>query len=438
MLFASLIRWNNNARILVDIYLVKVFIGKLLMKKSMLFVALLVFFNPLHAQSQANNITGLNDFAFKIYQQAATETNDNNFAISPFGISSLLNIVYLGTNGSTKQEIAKALGYTSQNNNKLDISRLTKSFINSPPCTNVLTCNKITQYFKPTSQFNCGNALWMQSGIQLNPDFAQKFDKLNAGKYYYVDYVNKPNDAADQINTWVANLTNNYIKQLITSDLIGKQTRMIATNVIYFKGLWQTAFKPSATQLGKFTLNDGKIIQVPMMSANDSFSYAENPSMKILILPYKDSSLAMAIILPRQGQFDQFVKSLNFDKVMNVINNSSKSEINIKVPKFILQSTFNNLSNNLMNVGVKQLFTPAADFSIMTKSPLYVSNVIQKVYVAVDEQGTIAAAATGMVIFGSAMVIPKIFNADHPFVFLIYDTKSNLILFMGNVMNPLQ
>lgn len=410
------------------------------MKKLMFILMLLLSFNSPnnYAQYQANNISGLNNFAFKIYQQAATESKRNNFAISPLGISSLLNIVYLGTSGNTKQEIARALGYTTQNNEP-DINALIQSFMNAPTCTNILTCNKVVQYFKPTSQFNYGNALWMQSDILLNPDFVLKFDKLDAGKYYNVDFVNKPNDAANKINQWVATLTNNYIKQLITPDLIDDQTRMIATNAIYFKGLWRTAFKPSATQPGDFTLNNGKIIQAPMMSVKDSFKYAENSTMKILVLPYKDSNLAMAIILPQKtGQFDQFVQSLHLDTIMALLNNKLESDVHVTLPKFILQSKFDNIKNNLSQLGIKQLFTPTADFSAMTKSPLYVSNIIQKVYVAVDEQGTVAAAATGIVMFGAAMVQPDIFNADHPFVFMIYDTKSNLILFMGNVVNPLQ
>jgi serpin B len=401
------------------------------MKKIILLISLLFLAFPLYADNdvQQTNITGLNKFAFNLYQQIVNKSAGTNIAVSPFGVSSLLNILYIGANGDTQQEIGNALGLTTQTPNGLDINSMTHSFISESSQNSSST---------DSSQFIFGNALWLQSGMQLNPPFTQRLNTLNGGLSYNVDFVKNPSQSADQINAWVANLTNNYIKNLITPGLINDQTRVILTNAIYFKGLWENAFDPSITHPGDFTLDNGNVIKVPLMSQSHSFGYAENDSFRMLVLPYKNSSLTMAILLPKQpGQFSQFVKSFNLDTFNDLsAKEYAVDKMTVTLPKFIIQSTFANLENNLKSMGINKAFTSSADFSAMTSSQgIKVSKVIQKVYVGVDEKGTIAAAATGMSIMATT-VMPMSFNADHPFMFLIYDKNSHLILFMGDVMDP--
>ncbi len=372
------------------------------------------------------NVNQLNQFAINLYQQSSnTSYAYKNMAISPFGISLVLEIIYSATSRVTQAEIGHVLGNEPQNNTPYSLNDLANTFVNS----------------LGSGQFINANALWLQSDIQLKPNFVDQFKDADSGNFYFVDFLHNPDKASDQINDWVKDKTKGFIPQLIDPGMLDDQTKVVITNAIYFKGLWQNAFDKSFTEPDLFTLNNGQQISVPMMSQDTSFDYDENSTWQMISMPYKESSLAMVILLPKnKSDFSKDISSLNNNELMSLIEKATSNEIMLSMPKFILHSAFDDLQQNLQSLGIKQIFSNNADFSPMTDfKPLRVSQVIQKTYVAVDESGTVAAAATGAGMVGAAVVEehkPLVLKINHPFLFMIYDTQTQLILFIGNVWDP--
>lgn len=392
------------------------------------------FSSPLNAltEQQAatqNGPAALNYLGIDLYKQITDTHAYQNSAVSPLSVTLLLNALYFSTAGNTQQEIAKALGLLKPD----DTDQFIKTIASLQHCGEQLNCPS-DNLTSSSNQLLYSNALWVQSGISLNPNSIHKFDDYQI-KHYYVDF-NQPLDALKQINTWVRNFTRGYISELVTPDMITKKTALIATNVIYFKGLWKMSFDPSKTKPDTFTLNNGQPKSVAMMSQSNSFAYAENDIAQMVIMPYQDNNLAMAVILPKEkGNFEQFTKSLSSNSILDFINNAVPRDITVWLPKFTIESTFDSMGANLQNLGIKQIFTEQADFSPLTNSDIFLSKVIQKVYVQVDEKGTLAAVSTAAIL-GFTGPGPQLLKFDHPFVFIIYDTKSKLILFIGNVLNP--
>lgn len=406
------------------------------MKKIVLLICFLCVTFTINAQQQSQGGTStLNNFAVNLYKQLAVQNKNQNIALSPFGVTSVLNILYPCTAGSTQQEIGKLLG---ELNNQYMINQLTQSLISTASCGDHFYCRLFNNLFpSEMSQFIFGNALWVQSGISINQNIINQFNDIHIN-HYYVDFTHNPDNAITQINKWAANLTEGYIGDIVSSKTVSNDTAMVVTNAIYFKGLWQKAFDTSDTVSDTFYLNNGQTKNVDMMSQTENFAYANNNSAQMLIMTYKHTSLAMAIILPKQeSHINQFISALNTNFIVDLINNAQNTKLMIKIPKFTVQSTLDDMEKNLQNLGIKQIFTDQADFSPLTKNKLRLSKVIQKTYVQIDEKGTIATAATaGVVMFGTAP--PPAFKVNHPFIFVIYDTKTKLILFIGDVMDPSQ
>jgi len=222
--------------------------------------------------------------------------------------------------------------------------------------------------------------------------------------------------------------------------VLSELTRLVLTNAIYFKGNWDRQFKKAATQPGPFTTADGKKIEVPMMNQTEEFKYAETETFQGLELPYVDNELSMVVLLPKKiDGLGDFEKTLTAENLSQWLGKFHKRKVIVSVPKFTMTSQFS-LASVLKSMGMTDAFTPdAADFSGMNdRRDLFISAVIHKAYVEVNEEGTEAAAATGVVVgVTSAMPTqPPVFRADHPFLFLIRDNRTASILFIGRVMNP--
>ena len=217
-------------------------------------------------------------------------------------------------------------------------------------------------------------------------------------------------------------------------------TRLVLTNAIYFKGNWARQFKEDRTKEAPFTLSNGQKVDVAMMNQTAEFKYMETEDFQSLELPYVDNELSMIILLPRESDgLYEFEKTLTVENLSNWLGKLGKRKVIVSVPKFKMTSQFG-LASVLKSMGMTDAFVPnVADFSGMNgERDLFISAVIHKAYVDVDEQGTEAAAATGVVV-GITSVGPietPVFRADHPFLFLIRDNHLGSILFIGRVMNP--
>jgi serpin B len=216
-------------------------------------------------------------------------------------------------------------------------------------------------------------------------------------------------------------------------------TRLVLTNAIYFKGNWAKQFKENRTKDAPFTLADGRKIDVPMMNQKAEFGYTETDTFQTLELPYVNEELSMIILLPKKfDALNEFEKTLTLENLAQWLSKINKREVMVFVPKFKMTSQFG-LAPVLKSMGMKDAFSSNADFSgINGKRNLFISAVIHKAFVEVNEEGTEAAAATGVVMkltSVSPVRIP-VFRTDHPFLFLIRDNLSGSILFIGRVDNP--
>lgn len=372
-------------------------------------------------------VDGNNAFAFDAYQ---TLKDDGDLFYSPYSISLALAMTYAGANGDTAQQMAKTLHFT------LPQEQLHPAF-------NSLE-TKLSQRGQGAKgkdakgfRLNIVNAIWGQKGYT----FLQKFLDTLAENYgagiRILDFMNAPEPSRLTINNWVSDQTEGQIKDLIPQGAIDAMTRLVLTNAIYFNAAWQYPFQKDATSDGTFYLLQGDKITVPMMRETESLGYAEGNDYQAVELPYDGRELSMLILLPQSGQFTAFEKSFDAKKADAIIQSLASKRIALTMPKFEFTSSFS-LKNALSTMGMPVAFTDNADFSGMDgKRDLFISAVLHKAFVSVDEAGTEAAAATAVIIAATAMPVGPIeLTINRPFIFLIRDNQTGTILFIGRVMNP--
>jgi serpin B len=292
---------------------------------------------------------------------------------------------------------------------------------------------------KGAYELNVANALWGQKGYGFLEDFLELIRTSYGGRLNEVDFIRATETTRKTINTWVEKKTNNKIKNLIPKGVLDSMTRLVLTNAIYFKGNWARQFKEDRTKDAPFTLADGQKIDVAMMNQTAEFDYLETESFQALELPYVDNELSMIILLPKE--FDgvyELEKTFTMENLSQWLGKLHRREVIVSVPKFKLTSQFS-LASVLKSMGMNDAFSTNADFSGMSgKRDLFISAVIHKAYVDVNEQGTEAAAATAVTMRLTSVgpVQTPVFQADHPFLFLIRGNQSNSILFIGRLMHP--
>jgi serpin B len=252
-----------------------------------------------------------------------------------------------------------------------------------------------------------------------------------------IDYSDEEK-ARHTINAWVEDKTGSKIKDLIGQGVLEAATRLVLVNAIYFKGDWASPFDPGLTSPASFFVTPGKSVDVPMMSMKYTFRYAEGEGLQILELPYGGNDLSMLALLPKEVDgLARLEASLSLENLDGWTKDLAEAEVQVSLPRFELSFPFR-LDDTLKALGMPDAFSDKADFSGMDGSKdLFVGAVLHKAFVAVNEQGTEAAAATAVVMMMKAVAFPAIvFRADHPFVFLIRDNSTGSILFIGRVVNP--
>ncbi len=256
-----------------------------------------------------------------------------------------------------------------------------------------------------------------------------------------VDFRTAAEKARKKMNKWVSKETNGKIEDLIARGILDEDTRLVLTNAIYFLGKWNSEFDKEDTEELPFTFLDGKKADVPMMRQEEEFLYGESESLQIINLPYVGHDLSMVILLPKKNDgLKELEDEFEFDEFSGAVWKLEKREVKLMMPKFKMTSSFN-LSEVLKELGMVDAFSTDADFSGMAKKEeLFISEVIHKAYVDVNEEGTEAAAATAVMTGDTAIPPdergPVVFTADHPFMFVIRDKRTGTILFMGRVADP--
>jgi serpin B len=378
---------------------------------------------------QSSLVDGNVAFAFDLYQ--SLKDGEGNFFYSPYSISVALAMTYAGAHGETAQQMANTLYYNlSQDQlhpafNNLDIE---------------LSHRGLGAKGKDGKGFrlNIVNAIWGQKGYNFLPEFLDILAENYGAGLRPLDFSRMPEESRKQINSWVAEQTEDRIKNLIPQGAVDTLTRLVLTNAIYFNAAWQYPFKENVTdKTGTFYLLDGTKITVPMMKQAENFGYTEGEGYQAVELPYDGRELSMIILLPSAGSFSEFEKSLGARQVESVIKDLKPGQVVLSMPRFEFESDFN-LNKALSAMGMPAAFSPNADFSGMTGNrDLFISEIIHKAFIAVDEAGTEAAAATAVIMRLTAMPgTPVAVTVDRPFIFLIRDISTGAVLFVGRVLNP--
>jgi serine protease inhibitor len=284
------------------------------------------------------------------------------------------------------------------------------------------------------------NAMWAQAGYNFLDSFLDTLAENYDAGLQLLDFIRAPEPSRVTINDWVAEQTKDRIQDLIPQGAIDSLTRLVLTNAIYFKARWEETFSEALTHDENFHLLDGAAVSVPMMHQTADFGYAAGEGVQAVEMAYEGRELSMLVLLPDAGTFDAFEKRLDTGVVDQLTEQVRIRELVLTMPKFEFDADFM-LSQTLADMGMPAAFSDDADFSAITGArDLIISDVIHKAFVAVDEKGTEAAAATAVIFAERGMPFqmaePLVVTIDRPFVFLIRDRKTGTILFAGRVLDP--
>jgi serpin B len=373
---------------------------------------------------------GNNAFAFDLFQ--TIRANDRNLFFSPYSISLALAMTYAGARTETEQQMADTLHFS------LDQDDLHPTF-NALDQTLAGRNEPGGAEEEGGFQLNIANALWGQAGYHFLPEFLDVLATNYGAGMNLLDFAADPEAARVTINDWVSDQTEERIQDLLPRGSLDALTRLVLTNAIYFKADWSHPFKEYDTSDRSFTLLDGSEITTPMMQKEGWYGYGQGADYQAVRLPYAGDQVSMLVLMPTGGEFDAFSRELDTERLDEVMRSIREQKIDLTLPKFSFESEIQ-LRQTLTQMGMALAFDAAtADFSGMDGSrDLHIDDVYHKAFVAVDEEGTEAAAATAVVMMEMAAMpeeIPAV-TIDHPFLFLIQDNPTGSILFMGQVVKP--
>jgi serpin B len=372
---------------------------------------------------------GDNQFALDLYAQLRGQ--EGNLFVSPYSISTALAMTRAGARGDTAAEMDKVMHFT-----------LPQDKLN-PTLGAIIHQLNGDADAKRGYQLSTANALWGQKGYPFNDAFLKLAKDDFGGGLNDVDFKGATEQARQTINAWVEKQTHDKIKELLQKGILTEDTRLVLTNAIYFKGDWASQFKKDATRNEAFHLTADKKNDVPMMHQTEEYGYFDGDSFQMLEMPYTGKDLSMVVLLPKKidGLAD-LEKGLTADKLAGWVGKLNKQKVIVSLPKFKTEQRIS-LAKTLADMGMKLAFDDQrADLSGIGGQPhdLYISDVIHKAYIDVNEEGTEAAAATAVVIAEPSAVRIEpptpVFRADHPFLFLIRDTHTGAVLFLGRMAEP--
>ena len=365
-----------------------------------------------------------NNFGFKLFRELSGSNPGDNVFISPSSILTALAMTYNGAEEETRSAMEETLL----------LQDMTMDEINAA-FADLLT---ILENPDPEVELAVANSLWAREGVDFNEDFLQRNRDYYKAEIAELDFSDE--DAADQINAWVKEKTRDKIEEIVEAP-IAQETILFLINAIYFKGEWSEPFDMELTREIPFNLPDGSQKTHPVMFRKYDFRYLENDLFQAVSLPYgKNERVSMYIFLPAEGvELEELYGDMNLTTWENWLNSFRVMEGEVGLPRFKFDFEIS-LNETLKTLGMGIAFDDnAADFSGMHPIPprLYISEVKHKTFVAVNEEGTEAAAATSVEIAVTAMPESFTMIADRPFFFAIADDMTGTILFMGSVNEPM-
>ncbi len=342
-------------------------------------------------------------------------------------------MIALGAKGNTLSGIQQALSFASPPArlapalNAIDLQLETK------------TSGASTNGLGPSPSLSIVNDVWMQSGFGILPSFLDTIAVNFGGGTQLLDFIGAPENARTSINSYIGQQTNSRITDLMPQGSITSDTRLVLTNAVWFKANWQSPFPLQNSRSLPFTGCTGSTSTVPFLSQQSPFGYAQSGDYQAVDLPYVGGDISMLIVMPTPGTFDTFLSELTAAKLGEVVNKLSRQTVALSLPKFKFDTSAG-LIPSLQALGMVDAFNPAtADFSgIDGQRDLFISAAEHKAYINADENGTEAAAATGIGISITSAPVPSQivpFVVDHSFLFMLRDRATGLVLFIGKVVS---
>lgn len=365
-------------------------------------------------------VDGSQEFAFNIFKELNKEDLEESIFISPLSISQALTMTYNGAETSTKEGMEKVLGFSG-----LDRTLVNESYKN---------LNNFLKQIDDKIELNIGNSIWVRENQAIKEEFLRTNERTFNARVESLDFTDLK--SADIINDWIKNATEGKIDKMLTPP-IPPETIMYLINAIYFKGNWNEQFDPKLTYKDDFTTLKGDVQKVNMMMREEtSVEYTEGKDFKAVRLPYGDKKVSMYIILPAEGlDINEFINNITLDKWTGIKKTvSEKKDIIFRIPKFKLEYGIKDLTKSLKTLGMEEAFTKEADFSSIGNN-LFISGVLHKAVIEVNEEGSEAAASTVVSVDVTSVREPLTFIANRPFMFIINDDVMDTILFMGKVVN---
>jgi serpin B len=380
--------------------------------------------------SYSQIVEGNSKFAINIYKELVDETK--NQLLSPYSISTALAIVYAGADANTATEIQSVFGFNNNN------SSFHQTF-------NQVTNSIETNVSSPAhSTLNVVNKIWRSPNLTFLPDFNNTMTTYYLAPVDVIDFT-QTTAAKQLINEWVSQETHQLIPELLPDGFISPQTATVLVNALYFKADWLSQFPISNTSPHPFNTTSA-VVNANMMSQlipTNELKFTEDADAEVLELFFKDKQSSIVLVLPKNqtiGINDFVQQALSYTKVNQWLQDLAYpvagSNFDINIPKWDFESDFD-LVETLDAMGMQDAFSPSANFSKMTQASIFIDKIKHKAVIKAHEGGVEAAAATAVgMTFTSIPPVSRTFLANRPFVFLIKDTETNSILFIGHVQDP--
>jgi serpin B len=377
--------------------------------------------------AQTQVVTSGNINSIKLFSDIATEElaagKSANTIISPLSLYIALGMLWNGADGSTKEEIQKFLSLEGVSEDEVNL--FFKKMIESLPVTD------------PKVKLSIANSIWHNKSLLVYDNFKKKNSDFFYSSIESLDFASPL--SVGIINKWCSGKTNGIIDKII--DQINPEEVMFLINALYFKAPWKTPFKPSETVSAPFYTTAGPAVSAQMMSLSGTFRFFESTGFKALTLPYGNGAFSMVLILPQAGKRVTEVASELKEPAtwVSVLGNITESKVYVKIPKFKFEYKVE-LDSYLKKLGVTKSFNPAeANFTKIANvgaQKLYITRVLQKAAIEVNEEGSEAAAVTAIGVGVTSAPVMKEFIADRPFIFAIIENSTGTVLFIGKVENP--
>lgn len=377
-------------------------------------------------------VAGNTEFALDMYRRIGGE--GENLFFSPFSLSTALAMVYAGARGTTESQMAEVLHYS------LPADRLHPAF-NWLDAQLGSEGSDDAQDDSQPFELSVANAIWGQEGFEFVPDFLDTLARNYGAGLRLLDFQADAESARLTINRWVAENTRDRIKDIISPGGLSAAVRLVLANAIYFKADWQTQFEPANTRSQPFTLLDGTQVATDFMShaKTETLAYASGDGFQAVELPYRGGEVSMLVLLPDEGRFIDFETHLSRDLLDEVIAQAQPQPVRVILPKFEFESAFQ-AAEILAEMGMPDAFCGGAvDFSGMDgRGELCIGQIYHKAFVAADEKGTEAAAASVVVMEAAGLPLNEVvvFHADRPFIFIIRHKVTGSVLFIGRLVTP--